>query len=509
MLAGLAPAPVYSNTVETNDSLKSQPGRLVSRWSRNPHKRSCMICRQRKVRCDKVQPCAECKRRGHECIFPMPPKATGKKIRPSTDPEILRRLNRLESIVKDIGPPPDEALRSDSSTVSLLPNSQHRSQERRDSPLGDTVNLSCESSSPDTRPGRLVSNEGRCRYVSSQLWPGMGDDFAEVQAAFEDLSSDSENDDNDLFSTSLPTTTSESFSPENDQGFIFGYPSSAIDLEKLRPSTGQIFPLWESFQDNVDPMLKMLHRPTARNMFIQAASDYSQVSKATEALLFACYFAAVVSIDREICRSLLEDDKDALIRRFRVGTERAIARAGFLTSNNLTTLQAFTLYVMCLRNQEEISLVSSLLSLAIHLAQGLGLHRDGTNFDLDPFETEIRRRLWWTIFSQAIRSSEENCVESVPFTLYADTKLPLNINDDDISPQTKTWPKPHEGYTEMTSCLIRYELFETLLQIHRLNSKEHDQSGRTELLAKKERLIDECSKRIERKYLRHCDLTMP
>lgn len=36
-----------------------------------------------------------------------------------------------------------------------------------------------------------------------------------------------------------------------------------------------------------------------------------------------------------------------------------------------------------------------------------------------------------------------------------DVLLPLNINDEDISPADTTWPPERDGFTEMTYSLIR------------------------------------------------------
>jgi len=86
-------------------------------------------------------------------------------------------------------------------------------------------------------------------------------------------------------------------------------------------------------------------------------------------------------------------------------------------------------------------------------AERLGLHRDGTIFKLSPYEVERRRRLWWQLqhldIALAVRAG------SISLTLSArwDTKLPLNIEDEDITPNMTTPPAERQGLTSRSYCL--------------------------------------------------------
>ena len=112
-------------------------------------------------------------------------------------------------------------------------------------------------------------------------------------------------------------------SPETDrlsnhQAFLFGYSSLMHDLRELHPSPSQIFILWEVFKENVDPMVRILHRPTAKTILMNAASSLDRVSKPAEALLFSIYFGAVVSLTPEQCQQLLDEDKQAPLEEVQV-----------------------------------------------------------------------------------------------------------------------------------------------------------------------------------------------
>lgn len=84
-------------------------------------------------------------------------------------------------------------------------------------------------------------------------------------------------------------------------------------------------------------------------------------------------------------------EKDVLLKRYRFGTEQALARADFLNTNEIVTVQAFVLFLVCVRRYDGTRFVWSLTALAVRIAQSLGLHRDGTKFNLSPFDTEMVR----------------------------------------------------------------------------------------------------------------------
>ncbi|OCT49494.1 putative C6 transcription factor [Cladophialophora carrionii] len=460
--------------------------------------RSCVTCRRRKVRCNKENPCANCVRAGIECVFPGPGRAPRKSRKPP-DAELLARLRRLEGVVHSLGAQVDEnGVISPTLTRSADIRARFGDAQAGDSPSSDRSDAKRQSI--DKNLGRLVISEDRSRYVSNAFWTGMSDEIAEMR----DLLDPSTTDDEDALHS--PETDRQM----NHQAFLFGYSSTMHDLRELHPSPSQIFILWEVFKENVDPIVRILHRPTAKTILINAASSLDRVSKPAEALLFSIYFGAVVSLTPEQCQQLLVEDKQSLLKKYRFATEQALARADFLNTTSLMCLQALAFFLIFVRHCDDSRLVWALGGLALHLAQALGVHRDGTNFGLNPFDTEMRRRLWWQISLLDNRSAEDHGVDPTFTEQFYDTKVPLNLNDDDIYPGMKEYPKERTGATEMTFCLIRYELSVFSRRFNFTAPGGHGAFHDQELsLEEKERLIDECHRRLEDKYLQHCDMNMP
>lgn len=78
-----------------------------------------------------------------------------------------------------------------------------------------------------------------------------------------------------------------------------------MDLDKYWPVPSVIPFLWSVYQENVEPLLKVLHIPTMEPVFRDARRDHKQLSPGNEALVWAIYYAAITSLDpdevREIC----------------------------------------------------------------------------------------------------------------------------------------------------------------------------------------------------------------
>ena len=155
--------------------------------------------------------------------------------------------------------------------------------------------------------------------------------------------------------------------------------------------------------------------------------------------------------------------------------------------------------------------VWTLTGLLVRLAQGLGIHRDGQQFGLSPFEIEMRRRLWWQISSLDARASEDQGSDPSIGEQSFDTKFPLNINDEDIDPNMKETPEEHEGVTEMTFDLIRYSMGVTGKRLSYVPpGRGHCQTMNDRLsIEDKEHMIDNLHQYLEKKYLSHCDMSVP
>lgn len=297
---------------------------------------------------------------------------------------------------------------------------------------------------------------------------------------------------------------------------IFGFQSLAQSLQSLHPPLSPSVSLLRVFTENVAPLVHIFHMPTTARVYWDAIATLdSPLDKNIEALLFAIYYSAVISMDEpKQCLNILGIPRDQALTKYRFAVEQALARADLLNTQSITLLQATVLFLWVLRSADNSRTAWSLTALVFHIARAMGLHRDGTAFGLNPFQTEIRRRLWYHICLLDNRSSEHNgCEPIVPGEFAFDTRLPLHINDSDLTPDMITPPPERDEMCDMTFCLMRCEAmavdFKTNYlppgSMSRFQARSSDRPGRED----RQHLVEELRTRLQDRCLRHCDPSSP
>ncbi|KAL9090655.1 MAG: hypothetical protein Q9165_005143 [Trypethelium subeluteriae] len=389
---------------------------------------SCLVCRQRKVKCDRRAPCSNCIKTQKQCSFIPPARGKRKRTRPPRE-GLHAKLKRYEELLKSYGvkvEPSEDCDESDSETASaaeteMIEDGEPPSKNRND-PFG-----------PEETKPKLITKEGMSRYFDSALWSNLGDQLHHPEVgALGEPSDESNTQESELF-----LEPGRSLKVDNLASF---YPSFEI-LPKLR----------EIYADRVDPMMKILHLPTFWTALMNGLRHPQDASKSLEAAMFAFCCAAI---------SALKEDE----------------------------------------------------WVAIRLARKMGLHRDGTSLGLSPFETEMRRRLWWHLVHVDFRTADLLGTRASLDLSCGDTQKPLNLDDEDLNPDMADMPPERNGITPIALCLIRCDIIETLRRF----SSTHPGDVRWEVLyspdatlAKKDAAISQIEDHWERKYLRYCDPSNP
>lgn len=291
----------------------------------------------------------------------------------------------------------------------------------------------------------------------------------------------------------------------NHSLFVSRYPVHL--LRKFHPPADKAFLMWNFFQQNVSPLVPILHRPTASNLIRNMYERPQCLSPDSEALLLVIYLAAVISMTKDQCLTYLGIKRATCIQKFRFAVEQALSKAGLPHTDSLVLLQAAALYLTCIRREDASKFTSSMTSLILRLAQGLGLHRDGTLFGLNAFETEMRRRLWWHIYILDIRASEDQGIARQIQGGMFDTHLPSNINDEDIVPELDKIPQKREGFTDVTFLLVRCEI--SLAFSHATSNGANTMPSQSDANVASLDWFHRIRQYIEEKYLRIFDLSVP
>lgn len=135
----------------------------------------------------------------------------------------------------------------------------------------------------------------------------------------------------------------------------------------------------------------------------------------------------------------------------------------------------------------------------------IGLHCDGGTLNLSPFETEMRRRLWWQICILDVRIAEDNNSEPTILDSSFTTALPLNVNDTNLDPDMSEVPSNQSGRTEMLFSLVRFEVSRFARQVVFSDNFCQKNSYPIRSDSEKCRAIDQFRGHIENQYLMHCD----
>jgi hypothetical protein len=260
-------------------------------------------------------------------------------------------------------------------------------------------------------------------------------------------------DEDEWSSGKTPSTQELGRTPEDRNAFIFRHNlmPSTPDLRDFHPLPSQIPFLLDVFSENVNAFLQSVHVPSVTKMIRDLRGDMTNLTPANEALMFSIYYAAVTSMEEEDVMTNFGSTKAELNLKYRLGLEHALAKADFLNVPDLVLIQALVNFLALARRHDSPRFVWMMVGIAIRMAISLGLHRDGSNFaNLPPFEIEMRRRVWWALCLFDVRASEDQGTEFTIAVDSFDTKLPLNINNSDIQPDSKQMPSEREGLTDLS-----------------------------------------------------------
>ena len=167
-----------------------------------------------------------------------------------------------------------------------------------------------------------------------------------------------------------------------------------------------------------------------------------------------------MSLSDDQCKRRLSEPRESLLSHYTLATKRALSRANFMGTSNIVVLQALVLHIFSIRNTEEPRTVWTLTGVAIRIAEGMDLHRDGASFGVSPFEAEIRARIWWQLKMQDFRATE--LIGLAKFRVFnlddSMCKPPANINDNELYPGMLSPATSSLKPTDMTFVILKIEL---------------------------------------------------
>ncbi|KAI1115777.1 fungal-specific transcription factor domain-containing protein [Nemania sp. NC0429] len=423
---------------------------MASTLAKTPRILACVLCQSRKIKCDRHSPCSNCVKANVSCT-PSTPAPPRKRRKPNQD--LQQRLARCEELLSE---------------YTTNPRTPSTESTGRDEPW---------------RPmAKLVIDDDGTRFTDSHLWATV---HHEISAMREMLEDDENVDDY--------TTPVDSRTPEHHTSLLLS-DSTDGNVEEYRPSPAHAFRLWQTFLEKVNPLTKVIHVPSVQPKLVEATANPDSIPKNVEALLFSIYAMSVAAMEDQECQQQLGCAKEEAYQRFATGCRIALLRVGILNTYDLVVLQALLLYFFSLTGRVDRHAAWILNGVTVRVAQKMGLHRDGELLGLPPFETEMRRRIWWQIILIDTVYAVMSGLGQSLLPRSWDTKQPNNVHDADLYPNMTTL-QPRNGPTEMIYCLVCYEMAKMMIDTPNLEAViVGNEAGLTNAIPPEE--VDKARRRI-------------
>lgn len=172
------------------------------------------------------------------------------------------------------------------------------------------------------------------------------------------------------------------------------------------PSKRQSHILYNGFMSGIHAISPVVHPPTVLKLYNAFWGWYDFNSYSGEPcpspsfipLLYAIWYGGSVTISiRTIKAEFNVSSRFALSTMYSEEVTRWLTKISFPRSPSLQGLAAYLITQTILSKEEEPLTSSLFVSLAMRVAQTMGLHRDPAKFGIEASEAECRRRLWWHI----------------------------------------------------------------------------------------------------------------
>ena len=399
-------------------------------------RKACIACSMRKVKCDRKLPCKTCISWNWQCRYP----------------ESRRRCRRKTGAVAE-------------SSVS-----QHGNVEERVEGI-ETVLHAAETVSgglntlDDTGPGqqdesvheRLDRIEARLKYLEYERAAEIREWARQPRPSALDC-------------RQIDVTT------------------RCYTLLQASPATLQM--CWSAFRQNVDPLVKILHLPTAWSVISIAAAELKSLKDGQLSMVFAIMGACLSSMPELVVEQQFKMTKKTTVATFMGAADHALSKTNLTISEDLNALQAFVLCLSMQRFSADARQVWALTGLARRLGQ--------CPASASPFEREMRRRLVWELWTLDQRACIDFGHDAESSQIFSVPEPPSNIRDEDLYPSMTDMPEPHAGWTEVSFSLMQTETGRAALQAE----AQPDVDGKL-------KVIDACEATIRDKYTRYCDGSNP
>ncbi|WPG98498.1 Hypothetical protein R9X50_00128900 [Acrodontium crateriforme] len=426
---------------------------------------SCESCRKKKLKCDRLPPCSNCRARGITCVIQgrqAPPSneshslsvvgVSGQESLKAENEAIRARLLRLEEIVLGGGQAPSTS--GSAFTSASVPSPALFRIENHHSV--QTPSTTIEHHSPDPESFRTLSGDSRWLegVGSRENWriPNLSSGMQLKVGTLEQIVAGSHPD---------VQTHGLVIVPFQDLGRLF----LKVYLEKVdtlqhiiyKP---HLYAMWDAIYAKIGQGEPLEHSHTALmlGIFASAAAHYSFCFDQLSETTFDSRQSAV-SVSLYWLKSTFE----------------VLEKARRIESPQLETIQATIIIMFMIFHIEVFSPKARFLhATAVVAAKEIGLHlidsekKRENRSQQQIINTELKRRVWWhlcaTDWSIAITGGPNEGTYLIN-PKHMRTKKPRNITDEELAVQGPDFDRPLTDATPMSYYLYRIKLGELCREV--------------------------------------------
>ncbi|KAH7399199.1 fungal-specific transcription factor domain-containing protein [Phaeosphaeria sp. MPI-PUGE-AT-0046c] len=441
---------------------------------------ACNECRRRKARCDKSLPeCGPCRRNRRHCLYERHSKTPLTRKHLTEVEEALRRalaqLARAEQRAEQAETRSHQSetinannkASDDGHTDALLglalPNLESNINQHEEPGVAEVIPVEVTLEGPPTGPTDFSWDE---QSPESAVLRGEGDAATEVSRL-------SPAEDERVVDGMASLTVDE-----NEAGYL-GVASGAAMLRLLLPDAQ---PQHHAFQKAVDAGPTALdngHWPQtplwdtlnlgAVNLDTAISGYFSLYHISyplVEEHIFRAQYAQVIPrpggrswhalafIIAAIGHFTTSTTPSDIDRRLFMAAKSNISIES-LETGNITLVQTLTLMSNYLQKRNKPNSSYNYLGLALHMAIGLGLHKEFRDWDISPLNMEIRRRVWWSIFVFNIGAAVTFGRPLAWPAKNVEVRLPLNVLDRSLTNLSRAFPNEVDHITTFSAVIVQ------------------------------------------------------
>ncbi|KAI4727421.1 hypothetical protein E4T49_04777 [Aureobasidium sp. EXF-10728] len=393
---------------------------------RNRRPLSCSTCRDRKLKCDRQQPCSSCTKRGEPstCQYTSPAVKQNPKPRSVNSDAAASRLQKLEDMVNTL------MHTAPMNTFVVTP---------------PTSSTSPQTSTPafsEVSAGGHLSQQGtQVNYIGGTHWASILESIHEIRSVMDSDLTD------DFFEPAQPAQSSFKADPLFGQEELLTIDHVLATL----PERHRVDSLVASYFRESFLTLTFIHSAKFRREYEAFWKDPTSTNFCWLSILFSIMFMAGKLAVARGQTALYEPCNTKIAGSLRMAAKCLVA--GQYLKAQPYSVEALLFHFHCiyaLHADPEIQ-PWPILTMATRLAQKMGYHRDPTQLSarLSPFESEMRRRAWHYIEIFDITMSAHQGIPPMVNVDECDCQFPANLLDEDFDEDTTAMPPPRSDTTHI------------------------------------------------------------